>query len=106
VLFVCGKNRRSSPTAETIFSTEPGLHVSSAGISADAECTVSRDLIEWADTIVVMEQRHARRLRERFGQSLECKRLVSLGIPDRYEAIDAELIGQLRRMAALWRREA
>jgi predicted protein tyrosine phosphatase len=84
ILFVCGKNRRRSPTAEAVFSGREGIEVSSAGTAADAECVVSGDLIEWADEIVVMESRQARQLRKRFAHSLGSKRLVILDVPDKF----------------------
>lgn len=106
VLFVCGRNRRRSPTAEAVFAGRPGLEVSSAGVAPDAECPVSGDLLEWADTVVVMEERHARSLRRRFGLYLRDKRMVTLSIADHYEAMDAELIEVLKSKRHLWLREA
>ena len=100
VLFVCGKNRRRSPTAEAVFSGDPDIEVSSAGTAKDSDCPVSGDLIEWADDILVMESRHARQLRRQFGSQLENKRgsqlenkrIVSLDIPDLYDLMQPELI--------------
>jgi predicted protein tyrosine phosphatase len=65
-LFVCGKNRRRSPTAEAVFAEIDQLEMSSAGTAADADCPVSGDLIEWADDIVVMEKRYGDQIRSRF----------------------------------------
>jgi predicted protein tyrosine phosphatase len=96
VLFVCGKNRRRSPTAEAIFSGQPNLEVSSAGTAADADCPVSGDLIEWADTILVMESHHTRQLRQQFGPLLRDKRIISLDIPDRYDLMQPELVELLQ----------
>jgi predicted protein tyrosine phosphatase len=102
ILFVCGKNRRRSPTAEAVFSGMDGFQVSSAGTAADADCPVSSDLIEWADTIVVMEKRQAEQLRRRFSDALENKRLIRLDIPDRYALMQPELIATLRARASRW----
>jgi len=102
VLFVCGKNRRRSPTAEAIFSGRPGIEVTSAGTAADADCPVSGDLVEWADTIVVMETQHARQIRKKFAKALKDKCLVSLDIPDRYELMQVELVQQLEAKASRW----
>ena len=41
VLFICGKNRRRSPSAEEIFVGMDGVEVSSAGVGAEAVCPVS-----------------------------------------------------------------
>jgi predicted protein tyrosine phosphatase len=102
VLFVCGKNRRRSPTAEAIFSDTEGIEVSSAGTAADADCPVSGDLLEWADDIVVMEQRYAKQLRQKFPAALKGKRLINLNIPDRFEWMQIELVGQLQEKASRW----
>jgi predicted protein tyrosine phosphatase len=45
ILFVCGKNRRRSPTAEEIFAGMDGIEVSSADTGFEAECPVSADLL-------------------------------------------------------------
>jgi predicted protein tyrosine phosphatase len=81
-----------------------GYVFSSAGISADADCCVSVDLIEWADDIVVMEERQAGQLRRKFVAALRSKRLVNLNIPDRYSLMQQELIVELRAKASRWMR--
>jgi predicted protein tyrosine phosphatase len=45
ILFVYGKNRRRSPTAEEIFAGMDGIEVSSADTGFEAECPVSADLL-------------------------------------------------------------
>lgn len=97
VLFVCGKNQWRSPTAEQVFSSEPGLECASAGVSNDAEIAVSGELVDWADLIFVMERQHKEKLARRFGENLKGKRLVCLGIPDNYRFMDPKLIELLRR---------
>jgi protein-tyrosine phosphatase len=57
ILFVCGKNRRRSTTSEAIFAGMDGIEVSSAGTSPEAACSVSADLLVWADQVFVMEER-------------------------------------------------
>jgi predicted protein tyrosine phosphatase len=84
ILFICGKNKWRSPTAEDIFSEHPGLACASAGLSHDAETTVSVDLIEWAELIFVMEKIHKTKLSARFKPHLLGKRVICLGIPDNY----------------------
>ena len=102
MLFVCGKNRRRSPTAEAVFSSHQGIEVSSAGTAADADCPLSGDLIEWADEIVVMESRQARQIRTQFAAMLKDKRIVSLDIPDKYALMQPELIEHLKAKASRW----
>lgn len=96
VLFVCSRNRYRSPTAEAVFASVEGLEVDSAGTADDAEQPVDAELVEWADLICVMEARHRRVLTRRFGRWLRGKRLVVLDIPDRFEAMDPELVDLLR----------
>jgi predicted protein tyrosine phosphatase len=43
LLFICGKNRLRSPTAEAIFSEDEGLEVESAGIDREAENPLAFD---------------------------------------------------------------
>jgi predicted protein tyrosine phosphatase len=96
ILFLCGKNRRRSPSAEEIFAGMDGIEVSSAGTSAEAECQVSADLLEWADRVFVMEQSQRRYLNAHFAHSLKDKKIVSLNIPDKYGYMQAELVTVLR----------
>jgi predicted protein tyrosine phosphatase len=96
VLFICSQNCLRSPTAEEVFSSVPGLEVTSAGTDDGAEVVVSGDLVEWADIIVVMEDRHKRRMNEKFGSALRDKKLVVLAIPDNYERMDPALVAILK----------
>ncbi len=99
LLFVCGKNRLRSPTAEAVFSEYAGLEVDSAGIDRDAEVPVGKEAIEWADIIFVMEKTHQRKLRDKFKSSsvLHNKRIVCLDIPDNYEYMQTELVTLLNK---------
>lgn len=97
ILFVCSRNKLRSPTAEQLFSQEPGLEVLSAGTERDADVPVSPELIEWADRIFVMEQTHRTKLQQRFKPYLDGKPIVCLGIPDDYAFMDPALIALLER---------
>lgn len=68
----------------------------SAGLAPDAEVTLSGEQVEWADVIIVMENVHKQRLNRKFREILAGKRVVVLGIPDKYPYMDAELINLLR----------
>jgi predicted protein tyrosine phosphatase len=92
LLFVCGRNRRRSPTAEQIFSGINGVETRSAGINADAEEPLSAEVIEWADLVFVMEASQRAKLARMFPTFLRNKRVVCLGIPDDYGLMDARLI--------------
>jgi predicted protein tyrosine phosphatase len=96
ILFICGKNRRRSPSAEEIFAGMDGIDVSSAGTSVDARCQISADLLEWADRVFVMEESQRRYLKAHFAQRLRDKKIVCLNIPDRYGYMQPELVTVLR----------
>ncbi|MBJ7575466.1 phosphotyrosine protein phosphatase [Luteimonas sp. MC1828] len=97
VLFVCGKNRLRSPTAEQVFADWPGVETASAGTGNDADCQVSAELIAWADTVLVMESAHRAKIAAKFQLQLRGKRVVVLGIPDQYEYMAPELVRLLQQ---------
>lgn len=97
ILFVCSRNKLRSPTAEQLFSQEPGLEVLSAGTERDADVPVTPELIAWADRIFAMERTHRAKLQQRFKPYLDGKPIVCLGIPDDYAFMDPALIALLER---------
>lgn len=97
VLFVCGKNKWRSPTAEQVFSAHPGIECASAGLSHDAEVPVSAELVEWAELIFVMEKKHRSKLSEQFKPQLRGKQVVCLDIPDNYKFMEPTLVNLLER---------
>ncbi|GMN03322.1 low molecular weight protein tyrosine phosphatase family protein [Erythrobacter sp. MTPC3] len=101
-LFVCGKNRLRSPTAEAIFADTSGIAVLSAGVNRDADERVSDELIEWADIIFVMEREHRRKLQAAHAGALKDTHIAVLGIPDDYAYMDPELTAILRAKMARW----
>jgi predicted protein tyrosine phosphatase len=96
VLFVCGRNKLRSPTAEQIFSSYPGLEVASAGLNDDSATPVSAELLEWADVIFVMEKIHRSKLSRRYGKHLKKQRIICLDIPDKFEYMDEGLVRFLK----------
>lgn len=104
LLFICGKARARSPTAAQIFADRPGIATDFGGISKDADDALSADQIEWADIILVMEQRHRTRLADRFGRLLAGRRVVNLGIRDRFTFMQPELIAELEEKAGPYAR--
>lgn len=97
VLFVCSLNRLRSPTAEKVFSRWPGVEAMSAGTDPHAENPVTDELIEWADVVLCMEERHRTRLNERHGPALRGRKIGVLKIPDRYRYMDPALVRMLKR---------
>jgi len=95
LLFVCGRGRLRSPTAEAIFAGE-GVETQSAGVSSDADTPLDPEAILWADVIVFMQPQHRAKATRRFAKQLRGKRSICLNIPDRYGYMDVELIQRLR----------
>ncbi|MGQ0565486.1 MAG: low molecular weight protein tyrosine phosphatase family protein [Gemmobacter sp.] len=91
-LFLCGKARMRSPTAAAVAADWPGVETDFAGLSHDADERVSIEQVLWADVILVMEARQARRLRSLFPAALRGKRVVVLDIPDRFGFMDPDLV--------------
>jgi predicted protein tyrosine phosphatase len=96
LLFVCLQNRLRSPTAEKTFSEFAHLDVRSAGLDKDSRVVVSRELLEWADIIFVMEKRQRNLLQKKFKDIYARKRIVCLYIPDEYDYMDPDLIDLLK----------
>jgi len=92
LLFVCSRNRWRSPTAERLFDGVHGCRARSAGTEDAARVRVTAGHIGWADRIFVMEKKHLRRLRSRFGDALRGKPVDCLYIPDEYEFMQPALV--------------
>lgn len=99
VLFVCSRNQWRSPTGEAVFRNMAGVSTRSAGTSRNARRKLSLADIRWADLILVMEEKHASRIRSDFRQDVRHKALHVLDIPDDYRFMDPELIELLREAA-------
>ena len=96
VLFVCTANQQRSPTAEELYRNDRRFNVRSAGTSALAYEQVGAEHLRWADLVVVMEEHHARAIRQRFPSEVRDVRLVVLGIPDMYQYMDHTLQREIR----------
>ena len=94
ILFVCTANIDRSPTAEDLLKDIEGFEVKSAGVWFNARKRISRDLIEWADIIFVMEDFH-KEVITTLKPEAESKTIV-LNIPDIYPRNDPELIKILK----------
>lgn len=100
VLFLCSRNQWRSPTAEQVWRRVPGVFVRSAGTSRAARRRVGAEDVRWADLILVMENKHASRLRAEFRDALKYKRVEVLDIPDDYQFMDPELVELLELRCA------
>ncbi|GDY20932.1 protein-tyrosine-phosphatase [Verrucomicrobiota bacterium] len=95
LLFICSRNRIRSLTAERIFGGHPGIQARSAGTQPNARIVVTEGHLGWADLIFLMEKAHLNRLRQKFPESLDGRRIVTLHIPDDYQFMQPELIDEL-----------
>ena len=77
ILFVFGQNKLRSPTAESVFSSNPEWEVRSAGLKNNSDVQVGIDDVEWAEYIFVMEKSHKRKLQKLFLGCMRCDVFVS-----------------------------
>jgi len=80
-----------SATAHELYKEDERFEVKSAGTAEDAAIVISRELIEWADSIIVMEKHHRATIRKHFPDLYDTKRIVCLYIPDEYDYMDEHL---------------
>jgi predicted protein tyrosine phosphatase len=95
ILFVCSGNLDRSPTAVELLKNMEGLEAKSAGTLGSAPTTISKEIIEWADMIFAMEERHRDKIVSICPDVQED--VVVLNIPDRYRRGDPELVRMLRQ---------
>jgi len=96
ILFICSKNKWRSRTAESIFKNNGQHIVKSAGTENSARIKVNQKMLDWADVIFVMEQKHKAKILDQFELDTTAKELEVLDIPDDYQYMDEELIDVLK----------
>lgn len=96
LLFVCSKNRWRSPTAEAVYRDDPRVNVRSRGTASDAANKISRNDLQWADRIMVMEPKHKQRLQADYPGELRFTEINVLDIPDDYQYMEPELVKMVR----------
>ncbi len=96
LLFVCTVNRMRSATAHKIYETDNRFEVKSAGTDKSANIVLSEEILNWVESIIVMEKHHRNFIRKHFPDIYKNKRIVCLYIPDDYDYMQTELIGILK----------
>lgn len=91
ILVVCGRNKRRSKTAETIFRTAKEFTMRSAGLSPKSPSQISVTKISWADVIMVMEDFHKSRIIAQY-RHMDLPPIYVLHIEDEYDYMQLELI--------------
>ena len=85
-LFICNQNENRSKTAEALV---PGSK--STGLYSD-KSPVTKELVEWAELLVVFEQKQVDELKKRFPKQCFEKRIFNLEVKDYYNYGDEQLI--------------
>jgi predicted protein tyrosine phosphatase len=96
LLFVCTVNRMRSATAHKVYETDARFEVKSAGTDKSASTVLTEELLNWAESVVVMEKHHRNHIRKHFPDIYINKRIVCLYIPDDYDYMQTELISILK----------
>lgn len=96
ILFVCTINRMRSATAHRLYENDVRFEVKSAGTAPDAKVVLNLDLLNWADSIVVMEKYHRNIIRKLYPNIYLSKKIVCLYIPDEFDYMQEELIVLLK----------
>ncbi|OSZ82104.1 protein tyrosine phosphatase [Chitinophagaceae bacterium IBVUCB1] len=96
ILFVCSRNQWRSPTAEAIYKNVHGITAKSAGTSPSARIRVNESLIQWADMVFVMEDKHKQILLSQYPLAMQHKQIVVMDIPDEYKYMNKELIEMIQ----------
>lgn len=97
ILFVCSANKQRSKTGEDYFSIlYPKREFRSAGTNlklcqAEATNPLTEEMLIWADTVFVMENKHAQLIKQNTANKYRNK-IIVLGIEDIYKYYQKELI--------------
>jgi len=84
ILVVCGRNKRRSKTAESIFRGKNEFKIQSAGLSPKSPSQISETKINWADAIMVMEDGHKARILGQY-RHLDLPSIYVLHVEDEYK---------------------
>ena len=96
-LFICSANKQRSKTAEDYFALKFQEHeFLSAGTNLkvcrkEGTTELTKDLLEWADKVYVMEKKHLDQIQKHTGSKYYSK-ITVLHIPDIYQYYDKGLL--------------
>lgn len=96
ILFVCTINLMRSATAHQIYSNDLRFEVRSAGTHRSARTVISKNLLDWAEVVIVMEDHHLRVIRKMYSGITGSKTIACFDVPDNYDYMQSELITLLR----------
>ena len=100
LLFLCSSNIDRSPAAEALFKDSEKFEARSAGVGPFCrdEKKVTKELVDWADEIFVMDERMQQHKTDLLKQvpEAEDKQIIILGVSNDYVRYDLELDEILR----------
>jgi len=82
-------------TAENIYKHDRRFDVRYAGLSDNSKRRLSDADVKWADLILAMERKHAKRIRSSFGHIDPLPEIESLDIQDKFIYMQPELIEEI-----------
>lgn len=91
ILFICPFNKDRSSIASSVYKDDQRFEVKSAGLSKHAKNIISKELLEWADAVFVMEGIHLKVIQESFPDIFPRKKFYCLYIPDVFNFTNHEL---------------
>jgi predicted protein tyrosine phosphatase len=92
ILFVCNQGIHRSRTAAELFSNK--FNTKYAGIYNNL---ITSDMLEWADKVIVMEDKQRTEIANKFPKLYMQKQILSWDIPDIYSYNQPKLIQELKR---------
>ncbi len=94
ILFVCSQAKIRSRTAAIMCKTASN-ETKYCGTDVDADVPIARDMVDWADHIILMEQSHRNKVRRKFkGHS---SKMQVWNIEDKYYFMEEELCHIINR---------
>ena len=90
ILVVCGRGKKRSKTAETLYRNDYRINIRSVGLGSTSNRMINKKDIEWANYILVMELKYKSRIIDDY-EKQEIPKIFVLGVEDKYEYMDKEL---------------
>jgi len=95
VLFVCTHNEVRSLTAEQVYRGRDDIEIRSAGTASHARNRLTKEVVDWADLVVVFEPKHAETIKNKFPEEEGRTNLICLKLDDKYEYKHPKLVIKL-----------
>ena len=87
-----------SPTTAWILSQKPyGFNTRAVGTEREALIQISQTLMNWADVVLCMENKHWKKIKNLFYLPDDRPHVHILDVPDMYEYRDPELVKLIRK---------